>query len=144
MDANGYRGEIQSAFLGLGASFLVLGATLGFSLLMQEWQAHQGAAAAPPRAVVALMRDDPLAGQLNDKSEITEKGRHLFAANCAHCHGDDASGDEGPDLHGVQKSDARITAIIQKGIKGEMPKFGQKFKEKEVQALIAFLRTLKK
>jgi mono/diheme cytochrome c family protein len=72
-----------------------------------------------------------------------DQGRHLFLQNCAHCHADDATGDEGPDLHGVKKSDARITAIIQKGIKGEMPKFGQKFKDEDVRALIAYLRSLK-
>src|SRR6266566_4247072 len=47
----------------------------------------------------------------------------LFMLNCAHCHGADARGDEGPDLHGVTKSDQRIVTIIQNGIKGEMPKF---------------------
>src|SRR5881398_2874468 len=36
------------------------------------------------------------------------QGRHLFVMNCAHCHGDDARGDEGPDLHNLHKSDARI------------------------------------
>ncbi len=63
--------------------------------------------------------------------------------NCAHCHGNDARGDEGPDLHGLTKSDKRIEKIIKGGIKGEMPAFGKKFKDQEVQALIAFLRTLK-
>ena len=36
------------------------------------------------------------------------QGRHLFLMNCAHCHGDDAHGDEGPDLHNLHKSDVRI------------------------------------
>ena len=36
------------------------------------------------------------------------QGRHLFLMNCAHCHGDDARGDEGPDLHNLHRSDARI------------------------------------
>src|SRR6266404_6005183 len=29
------------------------------------------------------------------------QGYTLFMMNCAHCHGNDARGDEGPDLHGV-------------------------------------------
>ena len=70
------------------------------------------------------------------------KGYTLFMLNCAHCHGTDARGDEGPDLHGVAKSDARIASIIKDGVKGEMPKFGAKLTDADVQALIAFVRSL--
>jgi mono/diheme cytochrome c family protein len=71
------------------------------------------------------------------------RGYTLFLMNCAHCHGSDARGDEGPDLHGVTKSDARISSLIKNGIKGEMPKFGEKLADTDVQALIAFVRSLK-
>ena len=71
------------------------------------------------------------------------QGYKLFMLNCAHCHGADARGDEGPDLHGVTKSDQRIVAIIQNGIKGEMPKFSAKLNDTETRALVAFIRTLK-
>ena len=74
---------------------------------------------------------------------LVATGRHLFLMNCAHCHADDATGDEGPNLHGVAKSDARIAALIQNGIKGEMPRFNEKLNEQDIQALIAFLRSLK-
>jgi mono/diheme cytochrome c family protein len=71
------------------------------------------------------------------------QGCKLFMLNCAHCHGTDAHGDEGPDLHGVTKSDARITSMIKNGVKGRMPKFGAKLSDAEVRALIAFVRSLK-
>jgi uncharacterized membrane protein len=71
------------------------------------------------------------------------QGRHLFLMNCAHCHGDDARGDEGPDLLNLHKSDARIHQLITGGIKGEMPSFAKKLNETDVQALIGYLRTLK-
>ena len=71
------------------------------------------------------------------------QGYELFMMNCAHCHGNDARGDEGPDLHGVTRSDARISSLIKNGIKGEMPKFGEKLTDTDVQALIAFVRSLK-
>ncbi len=74
---------------------------------------------------------------------LEKKGYTLFMMNCAHCHGADARGDEGPDLHGVAKSDARIAALIKNGKKGEMPKFGAKLTEAEVGALVAFVRSLK-
>lgn len=70
------------------------------------------------------------------------QGRHLFLMNCAHCHGDDAHGDEGPDLHNLHKSDARIHEVIIAGIKGEMPSFGKKLGDPDVRQLIAYLRTL--
>ena len=70
-------------------------------------------------------------------------GYRLFDHNCAHCHGDDARGDEGPDLHDLRKNDERLQKIIKGGIKGEMPAFGKKFSDADVEALIAFLRTLK-
>jgi len=71
------------------------------------------------------------------------KGYDLFMLNCAHCHGNDARGDEGPDLHGVTRSDARIASLIKNGVKGEMPKFGAKLSDTEVRSLIAFIRSLK-
>ena len=72
-----------------------------------------------------------------------KRGEDLFARNCAHCHGDDAHGDEGPDLHDLKKSDARISKVVTQGIKGEMPAFGSKLNDTDIKALIAFLRTLK-
>src|ERR1700731_999840 len=73
------------------------------------------------------------------QSPLVAQGQHLFLMNCAHCHGDDARGDEGPDLHGLRKTDARLSALINNGIKGEMPRFNQKLSASDVQAIIAFL-----
>ena len=70
------------------------------------------------------------------------QGRHLFLLNCAHCHGDDAHGGEGPDLYDLHRSDVRIHQVITNGIKGEMPSFGKKFQESDIQALTTYLRTL--
>jgi mono/diheme cytochrome c family protein len=63
--------------------------------------------------------------------------------NCAHCHGDDARGDEGPDLHELHKSDARIRQVITAGIQGEMPSFAKKLGDEEIRALTVYLRSLK-
>jgi mono/diheme cytochrome c family protein len=71
-------------------------------------------------------------------------GAKLFGLNCAHCHGIDATGDEGPDLHNVKKSDDRIKSMILNGVKGEMPSFGKKLSEEDVKNLIAFVRSLSK
>jgi mono/diheme cytochrome c family protein len=74
---------------------------------------------------------------------IARRGYTLFLNNCAHCHGADARGDEGPDLHGLTKPNERIASLIKNGIKGEMPKFGAKLNDADIRALITFLRTLK-
>jgi mono/diheme cytochrome c family protein len=76
------------------------------------------------------------------QSAPTQEGRALFLQNCAHCHGEDARGDEGPDLHGLKKTNKRIAKTIMEGIKGEMPKFGAKFTDADVRALTAFIRSL--
>jgi mono/diheme cytochrome c family protein len=76
-------------------------------------------------------------------SPIAAHWQKLYAVNCSHCHADDATGDEGPDLHGLTKSDERIKALITNGIKGEMPAFGKKLQEADKDALVGFLRSLR-
>ena len=71
-------------------------------------------------------------------------GRSLFLKNCAHCHAADATGDEGPDLRGLKRKDDWIARRIRNGVKGEMTAFGEKFSQQDIDALIAYLRTLKK
>jgi mono/diheme cytochrome c family protein len=107
----------------------------GLALVLRPGEA---VAALPeaPASVVAAAAPPPT-------SEPAKQGAGLFGRNCAHCHGDDAKGDEGPSLYDLTKSDERITRILKEGIKGEMPKFGSKFSDADIQALIAFLRTLK-
>ena len=69
-------------------------------------------------------------------------GAKLFALNCAHCHGVDATGDEGPDLHKVKKTDERIKSTILSGVKGEMPAFGKKLTPDDATTLVVFIRSL--
>jgi mono/diheme cytochrome c family protein len=75
------------------------------------------------------------------------RGRSLFVRSCAHCHGEDASGSgedaDGPDLHGLRISDARIHVVIRTGIPGEMPSFVRKHSAIDVADLTAYLRTLR-
>jgi mono/diheme cytochrome c family protein len=73
---------------------------------------------------------------------LVENGKKLYFENCAHCHGDDAHGDEGPDLHGIWVSDRRIATVIKRGIKDEMPTFATKLHDDEIAGLIAYVRSL--
>jgi mono/diheme cytochrome c family protein len=127
--------ELKAAVLALAGSFGVLGVTFGLSPLLQSGRAADSKREAQTNTV-------PIQVEMA-LGEEAKDGYRLFDLNCAHCHGDDARGDEGPDLHGLHKSDARLTTIIKGGVKGEMPAFAKKFKDADVQALIAYLRTLK-
>jgi len=71
-----------------------------------------------------------------------DRGRALFTGSCSHCHGLDARGDEGPDLHGLQVSDRYLARVVRDGIRGEMPAFAKKHDRDDIAALIAFLRSL--
>src|SRR5438046_8678115 len=126
--------ETKAALLGLAAGLAVLGGTFGLSPLLQP--ATAAAAKEQSTNIASAATSPTLEGE-------ARRGHSLFDHNCAHCHGDDARGDEGPSLYDLEKSDARITRIIKGGIKGEMPRFGTKFNDPDIQALIAFLRTLK-
>lgn len=74
---------------------------------------------------------------------LVAQGRKLFLDSCAHCHGADATGDDGPDLHGLEMSDRHIATTISRGIKGEMPSFAKKHNAADLSALLAYVRTLK-
>ena len=126
--------EVKAAFLALTVALALLGVTFGLSPFLQP--ATAAASKEQSTNIVSAAASPALAGDAT-------RGHSLFDHNCAHCHGDDARGDEGPSLYDLKKSDARITRIIKEGIKGEMPRFGTKFNDPDIQALIAYLRTLK-
>lgn len=128
------RIEMKAAVLGVAASALVLSLTFGLALFLQSSPAADAAGKSK-----AASNPTP---QPTSLSGPVERGHGLFEHNCAHCHGDDARGDEGPTLYNLVLSDARIAKRIKEGIKGEMPRFGSKLNDAEIGALIAFLRTL--
>jgi mono/diheme cytochrome c family protein len=79
-------------------------------------------------------------------------GRHVFDANCARCHEPYSShGLHGPSLHNIYKkqylpsgmpaNDDRITDVIVRG-KAKMPAFGDTLSDSQIDALLAYLKTL--
>jgi mono/diheme cytochrome c family protein len=78
-----------------------------------------------------------------DPTALAAPGRQLFLKNCAHCHGADARGDDGPDLHNLDLSDEQIATRIRNGKKGQMTAFAGKFSAEDISAVLAYLRTLK-
>lgn len=68
--------------------------------------------------------------------------RVLFLNNCAHCHGADARGDEGPDLHNLGETDEWVANRIRQGKAGQMTAFAGKLKPEEIHLLVAYVRNL--
>src|SRR5258708_8457616 len=124
--------EIKGSLLGITVSLGLLVVTFGLSPMFQ-----------PKKATVASEEQQAKAASVSSTYVLAKRGYSLFDHNCAHCHGDDARGDEGPTLYDLVHSDARIATIIKGGVKGEMPSFAKKFSDADVQALTAYLRTLK-
>jgi mono/diheme cytochrome c family protein len=122
--------EVKAAFCAVLAALLVVGGTLGAAVLVGH--------SIQEARTVAKGSASPVI-----QPALVTQGAKLFALNCSHCHADDATGDEGPDLHGLTKSDERIRALITNGVKGEMPSFKKKLGDADLAALVGFLRSLK-
>jgi mono/diheme cytochrome c family protein len=120
----------KAMLIAVTASLLALAAAFGFARILSHGMHNQ------PLAAVTVINPAP-------NSPQATQGRDLYLFNCAHCHSDDATGDEGPSLFDLNKSDARLHKLILDGIKGEMPAFRKKFNDADVLNLIAYLRTLK-
>jgi putative heme-binding domain-containing protein len=73
-----------------------------------------------------------------------EQGKRLFEQNCSACHGADAGGGDGPDLHGVPASlgDPTVQNIIRRGIPGTAMPGSSTVSEKEAANIVAYLRTM--
>lgn len=128
---NALRTWILAALIGVTA----LGSALALGAGVQRWTAHGRTTPlpfTPPAEFAALTRAD-----------VRSRGRTLFLQSCAHCHGEDARGDEGPDLHDLWVSDRRIATVVRNGIKGEMPSFAKKHDALEIALLVSYVRSLK-
>jgi len=77
------------------------------------------------------------------QTALLPNGRILFLKNCAHCHGADAHGDEGPDLHDLDWTDQQIAVRIRHGKAGQMTAFAGKLASPEIDSLVAYVRSLK-
>jgi mono/diheme cytochrome c family protein len=128
--------QIKAAFLAVCSS-LTLGVIAGSSYFIQSGQLPE------PRRDQSAKTMAAGEQARSEEEPRPAQGYKLFDQYCAQCHGDDARGDEGPSLHNLLKSDARLDAIIRGGVKGEMPAFGKKFTDSNVRDLIAYLHTLK-
>lgn len=104
-----------------------------------------GIAATAALFLMSLAWTVPAQGQGGDKSAST------FKAKCAVCHGNGGKGDSpagkslgAADLTKVAaaKSPAELKTVIQNG-KGKMPAYGKSLKPEEIDAMVAYIKSLK-
>jgi mono/diheme cytochrome c family protein len=69
-------------------------------------------------------------------------GKTLFNANCSACHGTEANGWIGPNLHSVKtrKTDVAIIRQIDSGLTPPMPKF--ELNERQMADILSYLKSI--
>ncbi len=79
-----------------------------------------------------------------DKSPSVDPAiTRLFATSCGWCHqGGGRVAGRGPKLAGTDKSDEFIIKQIKQGKPPGMPAFGKSFNDDQIQAIVAYIRSL--
>ncbi len=124
--------ELKALRWALAAASLSLGSTW---LVASSIKAMPGSTAPAP--------SPGLSSEIVTSPELVSQGHEFYEMSCSQCHADDATGDEGPSLHNLSISNARIAATVKKGIKGEMPSFVKKYDDRQIAALVSYLRSLR-
>jgi mono/diheme cytochrome c family protein len=90
-------------------------------------------------------------------NDVQRTGKRLFSQNCALCHAPEKKNNKNPSDEGTTigprlngslftgpkaLSDAVARTFIQKGVANKMPGFQYGLEPKEIDAIIAYLRTL--
>jgi mono/diheme cytochrome c family protein len=97
-----------------------------------------------PSSILPPMSPEATFSETVVTPELVATGHEYYDMSCSHCHGDDATGDDdGPDLHDLRISNARMAVAIKKGIKDQMPTFAKKYNDAQIKALVSYLRTLR-
>jgi putative heme-binding domain-containing protein len=95
-------------------------------------------------AAVTLLAGASLAARTDGQAGAARAGAALYAAECADCHGADATGARGPDLTRLWSAgpaDERVARAIRAGIPGSiMPP--STASDAEIRALTAYLKDL--
>lgn len=86
---------------------------------------------------VAQIRPEP---EPESKLDVPQ----LFATTCGWCHTDGGRvAGKGPQLMDTRRSDDFIRNRIKNGKLGAMPAFGSEFSDDDINAIIAYIRSLK-
>ncbi len=92
--------------------------------------------------VRAMQTSDPYVRNVLALTGDAARGHDIFQLNCAVCHGLEAAGEVGPDLHGVSERKSEV-ALIQQVISGKTPPMPQfQPNAKDMADLLNYLETL--
>ncbi|HKU98638.1 MAG TPA: cytochrome c [Vineibacter sp.] len=81
-------------------------------------------------------------GQPQEQAPKMDVAR-LFATTCGWCHeGGGRKQGRGPKLAGTDKSDQFMITRIKAGKSPGMPAFGRSFNDEQIQAIVAYIRSL--
>jgi len=96
---------------------------------------------AAPQAPGGMQQAPPVPNFTPD--DVTE-GKKLFQGECGECHGVDASGGVGPDLHGVtqKRGEQGVFLVIRNGIPGTGMAPVSNLNDRRAWQVVAYLRTL--
>lgn len=147
------RIELKGLIAALTAMIVVLGGAFGISAIVTSREGGQSAASG--KAASSQMTRDM--GRLSGKvsrmdaqmssiasAQIIATGHSFFTQACSSCHGAKGQGGYGPSLYNSDLSDTKIAMIVKNGVKGKMPAFGSRYQDPQIQALTAYIRSLKK
>ena len=130
--------ELKGLLLAVIAGVLVVVLAFGVSALMR----HAMPEPAPSSASSETTAPPPSTGAYSQ--QMITMGKPLYMQACASCHGANAKGSIGPNLHNEDMSDNQIAGVIKNGKgQGQMPAFSSKFNDGQINEIIAYLRSLK-
>jgi mono/diheme cytochrome c family protein len=95
-------------------------------------------------AATVVSAQDRSQGQPAASAEDVVTGETLFGTSCGFCHqaGGRAAG-RGPKLAGTDRPDEYLLNRIRVGKEGAMPAYGRAFTDKQLRAIVAYIRSLK-
>jgi cytochrome c5 len=132
--------ETKAALIASIAGLFVVGASYGVSALVIPHLAHEETA----HQSRPHQQGDSKGMAAISSAQLVSVGSSLYTKACSSCHGDNAQGGYGPNLHGLGQSDTQVGTVIKNGVKGKMPAFGGKYTAAQQQALVAYVQSLKK
>ena len=135
------RIELKSLIAAVIGGLVVVGGAFGVSAIVVGSQKAQADHTA---ARTARAADAPGAPAHTINAAFVAQGRLLYTQSCSSCHGANAEGGYGPNLHGRGLPNARVASVIKNGVTGKMPAFGDKYNDTQQQMLVAYVQSLTK
>jgi mono/diheme cytochrome c family protein len=94
-----------------------------------------------PISALSAQSPPAIGTSTRDEMKLIAIGRKQFLQACSACHGTNAGGGDGPNLHHQSLTESSITYRITHGVKDEMPAF-TKLTPNQLTALTKYIQSL--